>query len=172
MPKEEEEKEKKGRHTTQEYDIRQSLLEHYSSQTVAHATYLLTLALIGAALVGLPLQTIWLTIGLSVVTALMFRTSFRTVYWGTLAHAIIRVDRELGVSPAQKTERDTLEGLQDPSLETLTLHNAAAEYAKRKRSKVARYFASLDKRVALFTVGLPFVLSFAVLWLCAPWLFK
>jgi hypothetical protein len=71
-----------------------SLLQFYSSETTAHATYLLTFALIGAALlaIGQVLQPWFLLAVLSLIFAFSVWTGFRILYWGTLANSIIYVN--------------------------------------------------------------------------------
>jgi hypothetical protein len=71
-----------------------SLLQFYSSETTAHATYLLTFALIGAALlaIGKVLQPWFLLGALSLIFAFSVWTGIRILYWGTLANSIIYVN--------------------------------------------------------------------------------
>jgi hypothetical protein len=73
-------------------EVRSSLLDHYSSQTVAHGTYLLTYALIGVTVFTVGLEPCARIFALSGLLAMAVSTIWRTVFWGALANAIIRVD--------------------------------------------------------------------------------
>jgi hypothetical protein len=77
-------------------DDQGSLLQYYSSGTTAHATYLLTLALIGAALLALGqiLQRYVLISSLSIIVGASIWTGFRLLFWGSLSDAVIHVDSE------------------------------------------------------------------------------
>jgi hypothetical protein len=160
-----------------EYDIRRSLLEHYSSQTIAHATYLLTFAFIGVTLIGLHLTKIALVFILSILIAVAFRTSVRLLYWGALAHAIIRVPRDRGEDLiSQMKPKPTDVGYYDVIAETFILHSAAINWMNHyhpPRNSIISLFGSSDVRNVLswgLTI-LVFVIFFVLFWLGYPFFF-
>lgn len=75
-----------------EREARASLLEHYSAQTSAHATHLLTMALVAVALVeirpSVPLYEAW-AFAAAFLAGFFLRTFFRTLFWGALSHTVI-----------------------------------------------------------------------------------
>lgn len=77
-----------------EQEARASLLEHYSAQTSAHATELLTMALVAIALVEIrPSVTPYegWALAAAILAALFLRTLLRMLFWGALSDTVIHV---------------------------------------------------------------------------------
>jgi hypothetical protein len=133
-------------------EVRCSLLDHYSSQTQAHANELLTLALVGFGFVqfepqlsvlktiALPILVIHLDkLVLFVVAGLLsslgIRTTLRTFYWGYLSSSILSVPRQKGVDSLQNFASDW----DDKNLETNILHQAAMARVKAQHPSIHKW---------------------------------
>jgi hypothetical protein len=119
-----------------EYDVRKSLLAHYSSQTTAHASYLLTMTLVALGVIALRPSWPWLATTTFLLSMVFFRTAFRTWYWGCIAHAILFVDKNVG-DPKRFQPRH--KELLDSGLKTVKLHAAAATYVDKEHPWIAWY---------------------------------
>jgi hypothetical protein len=117
---------------TEEFETRNTLLDHYSSKSSDHAMQLLTLALIVVGLVAARPQPYVIVLVLPAVFAGALWVAGRMFYWGYLCYAILHVPdglaKELGTD-ALKTK------YYEPTLESMGLHlgavAAVAHYHKR-----------------------------------------
>jgi hypothetical protein len=128
-------------------DVRRSLLDHYSSQTAAHGTYLLTYALIGVTVFTVGLQPCARILALSGLLAMAVMTIWRTAFWGGLANAIMRLD----------VDGKTMIALQDEAI--------------KKIHKCVNFFGSYFTwwRILLIPI---YGLTFALVMLCVQgWIF-
>jgi len=149
--------------TKTEYDIRMSLLEHYSSETISHSALLagLTLVLLpvlqerlSLGLNGPPLSRALLDSGLYAILIIGVQIGGRTLYWGWLAAAIVRGKRTLGENVPLTISKD--KEFMDSKLETFVLYTAAHNFVKEYHPTICRYFSSLSmKRVEIFIISLP-----------------
>jgi hypothetical protein len=128
-----------------DYEVRMSLLEHFSSQCRVHATHLLTLALIALGVaevvvrLGMP-KTV-LAAAVFLLSIFWFRTLLRTAYYGWLAHGIVLAPWQLGKDAVERRYQKKVNGVEllDCSLKTAILHTAAAEYVDRGHRWMSPY---------------------------------
>jgi hypothetical protein len=124
-------------------ETRRSLLQYYSSGTTAHATHLLTFALIGAALLASApvLHRCALVIILSLIAAVSVWTGLRILYWGSLANGIIHL------TPGKNGSMGDM-------------HNKAYEDGRNSRSRLRRYLFRLGENNLIWTALLLVVCFF------------
>jgi hypothetical protein len=133
--------------TVQERDVRQSLLLYYSSKVSDHGIYLLTLALIAASVVSLPIgRTLQVPLLSAIVTITAYEL-YRLSICGMLSQAI------LFVSPVSRKEI----GTPTPPTLTIRMNEGAVQYVKKypvKKRNPQTWPLALEKWLYLHNFGL------------------
>ena len=82
-------------------------------------------------------------------SAAMFRIGFRLLYWGCLAHAILRVKKDIGAEAAKEEAKK--DKYADSELPTLMLQFTAEKWLETHHSQIKLFGSYHNQRAFAYT---------------------